>query len=68
MTLLEVLEAADAAATKMTTHKDADAEVEALKARYVKVKAMADQWTGKVDILKNLNYLLTFADEETSSP
>ena len=68
MTLLEVLEAADAAAKKMTTHKDADAEVEALKARYVKVKAMADQWTGKVDILKNLNYLLTFADEETSSP
>lgn len=68
MTLLEVLEAADAAAKKMTTHKDADAEVEALKARYVKVKAMADQWTGKVDILKNLNYLLTSADEETSSP
>ena len=63
MTLLEVLEAADAAAKKMTTHKDADAEVEALKARYVKVKAMADQWTGKVDILKNLNYLLTSADE-----
>merc|ERR1712038_989803 len=36
---LKVLEAADAAAKKMTTHKDADAEVEALKARYVKVKA-----------------------------
>ena len=35
----------------MTTHKDADAEVEALKARYVKAKAMADQWTGKVDTL-----------------
>merc|ERR1711910_230283 len=48
---LKVLEAADAAAKKMTTHKDADAEVEALKARYVKVKAMADQWTGKVDTL-----------------
>merc|ERR1719219_1813953 len=48
---LKVLEAADAAAKKMTTHKDADAEVEALKARYVKVKAMADQWTGKVDSL-----------------
>ena len=51
MTLLEVLEAADAAAKKMTTHKDADTEVEALKARYVEVKAMADQWTGKVDTL-----------------
>merc|ERR1711881_172682 len=48
---LKVLEAADAAAKKMTTHRDADAEVEALKARYVKVKAMADQWTGKVDTL-----------------
>merc|ERR1712130_520091 len=36
---LKVLEAADAAAKKMTTHKDADAEVESLKARYVKVKA-----------------------------
>merc|ERR1711936_371612 len=48
---LKVLEAADAAAKKMTTHKDADAEVEALKARYVKVKAVADQWTGKVDTL-----------------
>ena len=35
----------------MTTHKDANAEVEALKARYVEVKAMADQWTGKVDTL-----------------
>merc|ERR1711956_120706 len=48
---LKVLEAADAAAKKMTTHKDADAEVEALKTRYVNVKAMADQWTGKVDTL-----------------
>merc|ERR1712186_168655 len=44
---LKVLEAADAAAKKMTTHKDADAEVEALKARYVKVKAMADQWLAR---------------------
>ena len=48
---LKVLEAADAAAKKMTTHKDADAEVEAMKARYVKVKACADAWTGKVDTL-----------------
>merc|ERR1712080_421132 len=29
----------------------ADAEVDALKARYVKVKAVADAWTGKVDTL-----------------
>jgi len=48
---LKVLEAADAAAKKMTTHKDADAEVDALKERYVKVKAVADAWTGKVDTL-----------------
>jgi len=48
---LKVLEAADGAAKKMTTHKDADAEVEGLKARYVKVKAVADSWTSKVDTL-----------------
>merc|ERR1712034_73973 len=33
------LEEAQALSAKMTTHKDADAEVEGLKARYVKVKA-----------------------------
>jgi len=48
---LKVLEAADAAAKKMTTHKDADAEVDALKERYVKVKAVADDWVAKVDTL-----------------
>merc|ERR1712089_67982 len=37
---LKVLEAADAAA-----------KVEGLKARYVKVKAVADTWTSKVDTL-----------------
>merc|ERR1711976_74744 len=46
---LKVLEAANAAAVKMTTHKDADAEVAALKERYVKVKGVADQWVKKVD-------------------
>jgi len=48
---LKVLEAANAAAVKMTTHKDADAEVAALKERYVKVKGVADQWVKKVDTL-----------------
>jgi len=48
---LKVLEAADGAAKKMTTHKDADEEVEALKKRYVTVKAVADDWTAKVDTL-----------------
>merc|ERR1712114_82050 len=48
---LKVLEAADGAAKKMTTHKDADEEVEALKKRYVTVEAVADDWTAKVDTL-----------------
>merc|ERR1711963_1144824 len=48
---LKVLEAANGAAIKMTTHKDADAEVAGLKERYVKVKGVADQWVKKVDTL-----------------
>jgi len=48
---LKVLEAANEAAIKMTTHKDADAEVASLKERYVKVKSVADQWVKKVDTL-----------------
>ena len=45
---LKVLEAADSAAKKMTTHKEADIEVAALKERYQKVKAVADIWVKKV--------------------
>jgi len=48
---LKVLEAANSAAIKMTTHKDADAEVVALKERYAKIKAVADNWVKKVDTL-----------------
>jgi len=48
---LKVLNAANAAAQKMTTHKDADAEVAALRVRYEKVKAVSDNWMGKVDTL-----------------
>jgi len=48
---LKVLEAANAAAVKMTTHKDADAEVAALRERYAKIKAVADNWVKKVDTL-----------------
>lgn len=48
---LKILEAADGAAKKMTTHKDADQEVDSLKARYTKVKEVADCWTSKVDTL-----------------
>jgi len=50
---IKVLEAADSAAKKMTTHKDADEEVEIMKKRYVTVKAVADDWTAKVDTLVN---------------
>jgi len=48
---LKVLNAANEAAQKMTTHADADAEVAALRERHVKVKAVSDEWVKKVDIL-----------------
>jgi len=48
---LKVLDAANAAAQKMTTHKEADAEVAALRERYAKVKVVADEWVAKVDTL-----------------
>merc|ERR1719175_242954 len=48
---LKVLEAADSAAKKMTTHEEADKEVAALKERYNKVKGASDQWVAKVDTL-----------------
>jgi len=48
---MKVLEAANAAAQKMTTHAEADKEVAELKARYNKVKAISEQWVKKVDTL-----------------
>merc|ERR1712212_379827 len=48
---LKVLSAAQAAAQKMTTHSEADAEVAALKERFDKVKAVADEWVKKCDVL-----------------
>jgi len=48
---LKVLIAAEAAAKKMTTHAEADAEVAALKVRFDNVKNVADNWTTKVDTL-----------------
>merc|ERR1712038_145267 len=48
---LKVLMAANDAAQKMTTHAEADAEVAALKARYEKVKAVADTWVKKAETL-----------------
>ena len=48
---LKILNDAAAAANKMTTHKEADAEVAALKERYDKVKAVSDEWMKKSDTL-----------------
>jgi len=48
---LEILTLAEAAANKMTTHKEADAEVAELKGRYDKVKGISDEWCKKVDTL-----------------
>jgi len=48
---LKVLEAADGAAKKMTTHDEADKEVAALKERYNKIKGVSDGWVAKVDTL-----------------
>lgn len=51
LSYLKVLESAEGASKKMTTHAEADAEVAALKERYSKVKAMSDTWVKKVDTL-----------------
>merc|ERR1712002_1305179 len=48
---LKVLTAAQAAANKMTTHAEADAEVAALKARFDAVKAISETWDKKCDVL-----------------
>jgi len=48
---LKLLEAANAASQKMTSHDTADAEVAALRERYGKVKAVSDEWVKKVDVL-----------------
>jgi len=48
---LKIMEAAEAAANKMTTHKEADNELASLKERYTKIKVIADEWVKKVDTL-----------------
>merc|ERR1712034_276983 len=48
---LKVLTSAQAAAQKMTTHAEADAEVAGLKARFDAVKAVSDTWVKKCDVL-----------------
>jgi len=47
----KLLEAAESAAKKMTTHEEADKEVAALKDRYKKVKETSEKWVAKVDTL-----------------
>merc|ERR1719186_167766 len=48
---LKGLTSAQAAAQKMTTHTEADAEVAALKARFDTVKGVSDTWVKKCDVL-----------------
>jgi len=48
---LKILESAEQAANKMTTHKEADTEVAELKGRYAKVKTVSDEWMKKGDTL-----------------
>merc|ERR1711890_97654 len=48
---LKVLEAAEAASKKMTSHAEADSEVAALKDRYNKVKGVSEEWVKKVNTL-----------------
>merc|ERR1711953_110732 len=48
---LKVLDAANGAAQKMTTHKEADDEVAGLRERYTKVKSTSDTWVKKCEVL-----------------
>ena len=47
----QVLDDAAQASLKMTTHKEADDEVAALRERYAKVKLISDEWMAKCDTL-----------------
>merc|ERR1712168_1646 len=64
---LKVLEAAHGAAKKMTTHEGADNEIAALKKRYDDVKAVADTWVSKVDVLLKEWVLLDSTVSELNS-
>merc|ERR1739844_205239 len=48
---LKILDDAAAASLKMTTHKEADDEVAALRERHAKVKIISDEWMVKCEIL-----------------
>jgi hypothetical protein len=47
----KILNAANSAALKMTTHKEADVEYAELKSAYEKVNMIADEWVKKVETL-----------------
>ena len=48
---LKILDSAEAASKKMTTHKEADDQIKEMKERYDKVKKVADSWLLKVNTL-----------------
>merc|ERR1712156_694561 len=48
---LKILENAETASLKKTSHKEADDEVKELKERYSKVKVVSDEWMKKADTL-----------------
>jgi len=48
---LKVLDAAQVASNKMTTHQEADDEIAAMMSRYKHVKEVSDEWMAKVDTL-----------------
>merc|ERR1712158_140943 len=65
---LKILDDAAQASLKMTTHKEADDEVAALRERYVKVKAVSDEWMAKCDTLvKEWQLLDNTVTEQNSS-
>jgi len=48
---LKVLQAAETASKKMTTHQEADDQIAELMGRYSKVKKVSDEWMSKVETL-----------------
>jgi len=48
---LKVLQSAEAAAKRMTTHQEADDQIGELMGRYAKVKKVSDDWLSKVETL-----------------
>merc|ERR1712203_596317 len=64
---LTILDAAAAASLKMTTHKEADDEVAALRERHAKVKIISDEWMAKCEILVK-EWQLMITQSQNSTP